>query len=349
MLATYGKAANRVLNGLGLHLIRRSTFDRLVTSDEIADAETADVDDDLRPNEAAHNFRLTPRDGEPVEAVPVAYLKLLQRESLTLRDQSGELAKLRRELAAANNASASSETSKPDLYTPIYDYTGLRTDPSIIHNHDFMLDPRFVEAYKRGAISEGYDPKYFWRTHVALWCASVALALGGDFVECGVCRGMLSSSIMTYLNWNKVDRRFFLFDTFTGLDETQVTDEETGTGNLAYFREMYKEDLYDRVVRNFSEFENVEIIRGSVPSTLPSAGIGQVAYLSIDMNNATPEIAAANYFWDKLQPGAPILLDDYGFVRYEVQKRAFDTWAAQRNVQILALPNGQGLIIKPPA
>jgi hypothetical protein len=67
------------------------------------------------------------------------------------------------------------------------------------------------------------------------------------------------------------------------------------------------------------------------------------------MNNSTPEIAAANHFWDRLSPGAPILLDDYGFVNYEVQKKAFDAWAARHGVHILALPTGQGLMIKPPA
>jgi precorrin-6B methylase 2 len=112
---------------------------------------------------------------------------------------------------------------------------------------------------------------------------------------------------------------------------------------------MYKEDLYDNAVSNFAEFNNVTIIRGSVPSTLSTVEIGDVAYLSIDMNNTVPEIAAANYFWDKLKPGAPIVLDDYGFVRYETQKRAFDKWAADRCVEILALPTGQGLIVKPPA
>jgi len=360
MGATTSNAVNRLLNGLGLHLMRRSTLDELISAGRNDRAGKIDGevlqtdlnDEDLRQNEAAHNFRRTPRDGEPVEIVPLTYLKTLQRESLALRDQSSELAKLRRQLAAANRAftaaSAAQELAKPRFYTPTYDYWGLRTDPAVIHNHNFMRDPRFVLAYERGAVAEGYDPKYYWRTHVALWCGSVALALGGDFVECGVCRGMLSSSIMTYLDWNKIDRRFFLFDTFVGLDEALVTDEEVGTGNLAHFREMYKEDLYDNAVRNFSGFNNVEIVRGSVPSTLTSVNIGEVAYLSIDMNNTTPEIAAMDYFWDKLQPGAPILLDDYGFVNYEVQKRAFDAWAVQRKVEILALPTGQGLIIKPP-
>lgn len=311
--------------------------------------QAVELDGALQFNKAAHDFRKIPQNGEPVDVVPVWYLQNLQRESLALRDATAELVKLRLELATATSpALAAAEPPKDKLYTPVYDHWGLRTDPAIVHNHEFMRDPRFVAAYERGVIAEGYDPKYFWRTHVALWCASVALALGGDFVECGVCRGMLSSSIMTFLDWNSIDRRFFLFDTFTGLDETQVTDEEIGAGNLANFREMYKEDLYEKAVRNFAEFKNVDIIRGSVPSTLTTADVGKVAYLSIDMNNATPEIAAINYFWDKLQPGAPILLDDYGFVRYEIQKRAFDTWASQHGVEILALPTGQGLMIRPP-
>jgi hypothetical protein len=336
MLTTYGKAINRILNGLDFHVTRRSTLDSLISNAN------------LRQNEIAHNFRLIPREGEPTELVPTAYLKMLQLESLALRDRSTELASLRRQIAAdgpSTTPSTSAEAAKPKINSATYDYCGLRSE----HNHDFLREPRFVAAYQRGAVAEGYDPKYYWRAHVALWCASVALALGGDFVECGVCRGMLSSSIMKYLDWNNTGRRFFLFDTFTGLDETQLTDEEAGTGNLAQFREMYKEDLYDNAARNFSEFTNVKITQGSVPSTLSTVDIADVAYLSIDMNNTTPEIAALNHFWDKLQPGAPILLDDYGIASYEVQKRAFDAWAIERQVSILVLPTGQALMIKPPS
>ena len=110
---------------------------------------------------------------------------------------------------------------------------------------------------------------------------------------------------------------------------------------------MYNTDIYSDVVKNFSEFKNVKIVKGIVPESLSTVDINRVAYLSIDMNNAAPEIAAVNYFWDRLSPGAPILLDDYGFINYETQKHAFDAWANEHNVQILALPTGQGLIIKP--
>lgn len=341
-LTTYGKIlANRLLNEFGLQLVRKSTLDQLAATDT--------GNDDFRRNTGAHNFRLAMKDGEPTETVPRSYLNTLLRESLALRDKAGEIARLRRELAAATPLRSSDRQSATggELYCPVYEFDGLRNDPGIIHNHDFMRDPRFVRAYKRAVSAAGIDQKYYWRAHVAIWCASLALSLEGDFVECGVWKGLLSTTIMSYFDWSTVGRIFFLFDTFQGVDERQLTNEEIDKGNIAYFREMYKEDLYEGVVKNFSEFKNVEIVRGSVPETLPTADIGKVAYLSIDMNNSAPEIAAATYFWDRLAPGAPILLDDYGFVNYEVQKRAFDAWAAERGIQILALPTGQGLMIKP--
>ena len=58
--------------------------------------------------------------------------------------------------------------------------------------------------------------------------------------------------------------------------------------------------------------------------------------------------AAAEFFWPRLVSGAVIILDDYGYSDdYVRQKRAFDTFARTKNVQVLLLPTGQGLIFKP--
>jgi len=91
----------------------------------------------------------------------------------------------------------------------------------------------------------------------------------------------------------------------------------------------------------------VRIIRGVIPQTLPQVDSERLAYLSIDLNCAAPEIAAAEFFWDRLVPGAVMLLDDYGFRRFAPQKRAFDDFARRKGVPILSLPTGQGMIIKP--
>ena len=69
--------------------------------------------------------------------------------------------------------------------------------------------------------------------------------------------------------------------------------------------------------------------------------IEKVSFISIDMNCVGPEIAA-NFFWPKMVAGAFMLLDDYGFVRYEEQKSGFDAFAAERGTSVLALPSGRG-------
>ena len=64
------------------------------------------------------------------------------------------------------------------------------------------------------------------------------------------------------------------------------------------------------------------------------------------MNTIIPEISAAEYFWDKMVPGAIIVLDDYGWKGHESQKIGFDRFAKERDVMILSLPTGQGIIVK---
>ena len=81
--------------------------------------------------------------------------------------------------------------------------------------------------------------------------------------------------------------------------------------------------------------------------TLPTVPIDAVSYLSIDMNIAYPERLAIEYFWPKLVTGAVVVLDDYAWKGYEDQKATMDEFAATIGVEILTLPTGQGLLLKP--
>lgn len=235
---------------------------------------------------------------------------------------------------------------KGEIYTDVFHYDGLWTDPQIIHNHDFMRDPRYVAAFQAGEDSLGLDHKMFWRLHVALWCASQASKLRGDFVECGVWRGFLSTAIMTYLNWAEMPHRFFLFDTFDGMVPDYLSDAERANAEKIDHLNRHYRGNFEFVTQHFAKFPRVEIVKGPVPDTLRTAGIEAVAFLSLDMNCAAPEIAAAEHFWPMMPAGAMILLDDYGFVSYEEQKQAFDDFAKRHGSNILALPTGQGLIVK---
>jgi len=215
-----------------------------------------------------------------------------------------------------------------------------------VHNHDFMQDPAFVNAYARGLKATEKDPGMPWRVHVALWAAAHAKSLEGDFVECGVFKGFLSSAIMQYCDWNALNRHFYLFDTFRGLDEKYVSKSEKDNGRMELSKSEYSE-CYEKVKSNFAEFKNVHLVRGSIPETLTTVNISKVCYLSIDMNCSLPEIAAANFFWDKMVSGAIAILDDYAYVGFLDQKKAFDKFANEHGIKILSLPTGQGLYIKP--
>ena len=229
----------------------------------------------------------------------------------------------------------------------VYDQDGLRS----VHNHDFMKDALFCKAYERGCRAAS-DYRWHWRVHIALWAASAACKVGGDFVECGVNRGFLSSAIMESLNWDALKRTFYLLDTFAGLDLRNVSDEDRKHGALVKNESALQSGFYvkgvESVKSNFSQWTNVRIIEGSIPETLDQVDTRSVAYLHLDMNCSPPEIAAISFFWDRLLPGAIVLLDDYAYHGYEAQKAAMDTFAQQKNVMIASLPTGQGLLLKPP-
>lgn len=234
---------------------------------------------------------------------------------------------------------------KPDDYflleSVTYNQDGLIT----IHNADFMNDTDFRRAYKQGeSLDSWWQGKIEWRVHVLFWAAKRALELEGDFVECGVNRGGFARSIIEYIDFAQLkDKKYYLLDTFEGLVDEYVSDEEKKIGASDY---DYK-NCYDEVRKTFGKFENVVIVKGAIPETLEQVKTEKVAFLSIDMNCVAPEIAAAEYFWDKLTSGAAMILDDYGWAKHILQKRAFDEFAKRKGVDILSLPTGQGLILKP--
>ncbi len=224
----------------------------------------------------------------------------------------------------------------------VYEFDGLIS----IHDHSFLKDPAFKKAYERGAAAAG-DYQWYWRVHIGLWAASTASRLDGDFVECGVNRGFLSSAIMAYLNWDRTGKTFYLLDTFGGLDARQ-----SGEGSLESERnkEHLAQGFYvtgvDEVAKNFAEWKNVRIVQGAVPDTLVQVNAEKLSYLHIDMNAVLPEIAALEFFWERLVPGAIVLLDDYAFYGYSEQKHAMDQLATRMSFSIASLPTGQGLIVK---
>ncbi|MHB1293517.1 MAG: TylF/MycF/NovP-related O-methyltransferase [Anaerolineae bacterium] len=217
---------------------------------------------------------------------------------------------------------------------------GLATE----HDAPFLRDPRFLDAYGLGRGTGSWRGREVrWRAYIACWAAEWAKHLEGDFVECGVFRGGLSRAIVHYIDLNSLNKRFYLLDTFEGIPAESINEEERRQGR----RPGLYEDCFADVQATFAAFPGVRLIRGRVPDTLPQVDAERICYLSLDMNCAAPELAAAEFFWDRLVSGGVILSDDYGFTGFESQRKALDGFTAERGIQVMALPTGQGLIVKP--
>jgi hypothetical protein len=228
-----------------------------------------------------------------------------------------------------------------------YDWDGLFT----VHSDHFRHDPVFKAAYQRGVqANNNVDPHCEWRLHVTLWAASCALVTPGDFIECGVNTGFMSSAIMGGLNWGRVGKRFYLLDTFARPVLSQFSPEEIKRGRFKVAEDQMALGAYEtdmaRVRANFAEWPNAVVVPGTIPDSLPAVDTSSVAFLHIDMNCAYPERATLEYFWDRLSLGAFVLLDDYAYYGYDSQMESIDSLAQSLGFNVLSLPTGQGLIMK---
>ena len=189
---------------------------------------------------------------------------------------------------------------------------------------------------------EHTDEAKIWKVHTYCWACQSADEVVGDFVECGVFRGLYSATMARYLDFGTVDRRLYLYDTYEGIPDAG------STANERRFNTVYdaEKDLYARVVERFSEYPNVDVIQGVIPGILDEKAPERIAFLHIDLNAAEAEVAALDILFDRVSDGGIVLLDDYGRGEQSALYYAHKKWFAARGYPILEIPTGQGLVIK---
>ena len=214
-------------------------------------------------------------------------------------------------------------------------------------NTDFMKNEMFIKAYKETEradsnrlISSSYTIK--WRIHTLIWAAKYASKLQGDFVDFGGGFGLFSSAIFEYLQFSKLDKTYYIIDSFEGLKDSNLLPQELpALHNYKRFGNWHNE-----VKERFNSHKNVKIIPGYVPEVLSDLDIGEVSFVSIDFNCLEPEKAALEFIWSKLIKGGIIVFDDYAFPGHEPQKDSHDEFAKMHDCLIYTCPTGQGILIK---
>ena len=201
-------------------------------------------------------------------------------------------------------------------------------------NNSMFEDGAFTAAWQDNAETES-DKAIVWRRYILACAAFHAVQLDGDFVECGCYRGTGIKTIIDYLGGAAFPKTFWgydLFDHDPGMEHHAMADH----GPL----------LADAVRARFRAYPNVKIIQGEIPGVLKESP-QKIAYLHIDLNQATAEIASLDVLFERVVPAGIIILDDYEWaMAYRRQKLTEDPWFEARGYRVIPIPTGQGLVIK---
>ena len=218
------------------------------------------------------------------------------------------------------------------------------------HFSPFLHDAEFDRLYEQILETEPWPGRGWgtpkldirWRVWILTQCARQCRLLAGHFAEFGVYRGGYAFMVLSRAPL-RGDQRFYLFDTFAGIPRERLTrrEEENGLGGLL------AETSAAHVARLLQPWAgHVVIVEGNVFETLPRTDAGPIAFTSLDLNASAPTIAALEYVYPRLVPGAMIVMDDYGWLGYKDQRVAIDAFFKDKPESILALPTGQGLVIR---
>lgn len=216
---------------------------------------------------------------------------------------------------------------------------GRRLDARRSHLAD--MDDTFWPLYTQCREYTMTSPERLYALYKAAEYIS-AVGIRGDVLECGVWRG--GSSMMAALAFSRSgasDRRFFLYDTFSGMSEPTVED-----GQVAH-REWAKRERQEFNTWCYSPVEEVRrnmratglpdaavvLVKGKVEDTLPETAPGEIALLRLDTDWYESTKHTLEHLFPRLTEGGVLIVDDYGY--WEGARRAVDEYMTSHGIPSL--------------
>jgi hypothetical protein len=164
-----------------------------------------------------------------------------------------------------------------------------------------------------------------------------------NFAEFGVYRGGCTFVILATTELAP-EQRYYLFDTFEGVPaDGRLSETELERGLAGHLADTSTKEVLELLSPWRSR---LELCEGNVFDTLEQVETGPLSLVHMDLNGAAATERALEYAYPRLVPGAIIVLDDYGLLKYDGQRRAVDGFFAEKPEQVVALPTAQGLLIK---
>lgn len=166
--------------------------------------------------------------------------------------------------------------------------------------------------------------------------------LDGDIAECGCFEGASAF----FLAQASGHGRIHLFDSFQGVSEPDSRDR-IERADVPGWTKGDLGSVEQRLRVNLAGFGDIETYPGWIPSRFDAVAGRAFRLVHIDVDLYQPTWDSLAFFHPRLVPGGYIVMDDYGFNTCPGARKAADDFAAANGLDILHLPTGQGVIVKP--
>lgn len=204
----------------------------------------------------------------------------------------------------------------------------------------------FIELYQRCSPFSMTSIERMFGLYTAV--AHIAKrGIPGDFVECGVWQGGSAMMMASALSRFGVERKIWLYDTFSGMTEPTSRDMDFGgEAALGKWQERLDTDgnqwcraELESVKRNMARTgyreDAVRYVQGPVEQTLAGSSPDQIALLRLDTDWYESTRVELEVLYPKLVIGGVLIVDDYG--HWQGARQAVDEYFASGRVSPLLL------------
>jgi hypothetical protein len=167
----------------------------------------------------------------------------------------------------------------------------------------------------------------------------------GNIAEGGVFRGDFAVRLNEYFP----ERTLYLFDTFSGFDERDMTIENQAAlseiampDNVDY--QFHKNTSVERVLKRMPSPDKVVVRPGFFPET--TAGIDdEFCFVNLDFDLYAPTLAGLNFFYPKMVDGGVILVHDFFSDDFRGVAKAITEFCAKENIHYIGIGDNCSIAI----
>lgn len=184
------------------------------------------------------------------------------------------------------------------------------------------------------------------RCYILLSLARQSSSLPGDWVECGVYKGGTAMLLAKILRDRGLGKKLHLFDTFTGMPQT---DPNVDLHKMGDFDDTSLESVEANLRMVAGEAgSRVFFHPGLIPETFRGCAVGPISFAHVDVDIFSAVLDCCEFIYPRLVGGGFLVFDDYGFDSCPGARKAVDQFFRGKPEIPIVLPTGQALVVKCP-